>query len=108
MNKFAVDGVPNSVTEWSRDRLRQGHDYEGHIDSMTELRVDVITRIAKTVNPVLESAIAALIAPANGSLSGIVLKDIPEKTSFAGTPRALTGVQKLEVVRLYQGKTSDD
>lgn len=87
VNKFAVDGVPKSVTEWSRDRLRQGHDYEGHIDSITALRVDVIARIAKTINPVLESAIAALIAPPNAPISGVA----PQERRHAKDPENSTG-----------------
>ena len=106
VNNFAVDGVPNSVTEWSRDRLRQGHDYEGPSDSMTAVRVDVIGRIAKTTNPVLERAIAGLIAPASSPPSGAAVTDEPHAQSRAGTPRALTDRQELEIAKRYREKAT--
>lgn len=104
VNKFAVDGVPNSVTEWSRDRLRQGQHYEGQIDSITALRIDVIARIAKTINPVLEGAIALLIASASKALSGVALSDEPNEQSPTGTLRKLSDEQELEIVKCYRAK----
>lgn len=79
VNNFPVDGVPSSVTVWSRDRLRQGHHYEGYIDAMTAIRVDVIARIAATVNPALERAIAGIIAHAGPATSCLGPHDAPRE-----------------------------
>lgn len=106
VNNFTVSGVRNRVTEWSRDRLRRGHHYEGDIDSITALRVDVIARIAKTINPALEGEITRLVSSANGTLSDDVPNDEPEKNSSSGTPRALTDEQELAVVKGFRAKQS--
>ena len=101
VNNFAADGVPNSVTEWSRDRLRQGHDYEGHVDSITALRVDVIARIAKELNPALASAIVRL---GEEKETNPVLAIGGASTPVAAVPEsALSAAWFLRTPRRFQG-----
>jgi len=101
VNKFAVDGVPNSVTEWSRDRLRQGHHYEGHIDSITGLRVDVIARVAKELNPALASAIVCL---GEEKETKPVLAIVGARAPVASVPeKALSAAWFIRTPRRFQG-----